>query len=357
METYSNEEMADMHMAYGEAQGNSRQAAILYRNRFPNRNVPNIRTFTAIHRRLRETGSFKVTRPDAGRKRLNFELEQEVLEHFEEHPTASCRSAAHALGIRSHATVWNVLNKNGLHPFRYQKVQGLLPADYPHRVNFSRWYLNKIRYNRQFSSSILFTDEATFTREGIFNHHNRHHWTEQNPHNIIEQNHQHRFSVNVWAGILGNHLIGPYIFPATLNGNTYNAFLLNTLPLLLEDVTLNVRRSMWYQQDGAPPHFSRAVRDTLNIMFPRRWVGRRGPVNWPARSPDLTPLDFFLWGHMKSVVYETTVDSEEDLIARIVVAAGDIAEKREVFERVWESLEKRCRLCIEEDGKHFEQML
>ena len=38
-------------------------------------------------------------------------------------------------------------------------------------------------------------------------------------------------------------------------------------------------------------------------------------------SPDLTPLDFFLWGHMKTLVYETPVESEMDLIARIAVAS------------------------------------
>ncbi|KAJ8882818.1 hypothetical protein PR048_014632 [Dryococelus australis] len=42
---------------------------------------------------------------------------------------------------------------------------------------------------------------------------------------------------------------------------------------------------------------------------------------WPARSPDLTPLDYFLWGHMKDVIYETPVESEEDLLAQIMAAA------------------------------------
>ncbi|KAJ8883193.1 hypothetical protein PR048_015033 [Dryococelus australis] len=37
--------------------------------------------------------------------------------------------------------------------------------------------------------------------------------------------------------------------------------------------------------------------------YPRRWIERGGPAVWPARSPDLTLLDFFFWGHMKSRVY------------------------------------------------------
>ena len=42
-----------------------------------------------------------------------------------------------------------------------------------------------------------------------------------------------------------------------------------------------------------------------------RWIGRAGPISWPERSPDMTPLDFYFWGHLKSVVYETTVPSED----------------------------------------------
>ena len=29
-----------------------------------------------------------------------------------------------------------------------------------------------------------------------------------------------------------------------------------------------------------------------------RWVGRGGPMAWPSRSADLTPMDYFLWSHI-----------------------------------------------------------
>ncbi|GFU90574.1 uncharacterized protein TNCV_4051561 [Trichonephila clavipes] len=56
---------------------------------------------------------------------------------------------------------------------------------------------------------------------------------------------------------------------------------------------------MWFQHDGAPAHFRADVRSALDTAYPKRWIGRGGPVNWPARSPDLSCLDF-LSGHMKS---------------------------------------------------------
>ncbi|KOC62993.1 hypothetical protein WH47_02442 [Habropoda laboriosa] len=34
-------------------------------------------------------------------------------------------------------------------------------------------------------------------------------------------------------------------------------------------------------------------------MFRGRWIGRRGTVEWPARSPDLALLDLYLWGKLK----------------------------------------------------------
>jgi hypothetical protein len=41
----------------------------------------------------------------------------------------------------------------------------------------------------------------------------------------------------------------------------------------------------------------------LNVNFPGWRIRRGGPISWPPRSPDLTPLDFFLWGYAKDQVY------------------------------------------------------
>ena len=44
-----------------------------------------------------------------------------------------------------------------------------------------------------------------------------------------------------------------------------------------------------FQHDGAPPHWGLL----LDQRFPGQWIGRGGPTPWPARSPDMTPLDFY----------------------------------------------------------------
>ena len=76
----------------------------------------------------------------------------------------------------------------------------------------------------------------------------------------------------------------------------YIIFIRDILPEMLENVPLQVRQRLWFQHDGAPAHFSLDVREYLNNVFPNPWSGRGGPVQWPPRSPDLTPMDFFIWG-------------------------------------------------------------
>lgn len=54
-----------------------------------------------------------------------------------------------------------------------------------------------------------------------------------------------------------------------------------------------IRNHIAFMHDGAGPHYARVVFEHLNKEFPNRWIGRGGPMAWPARSPDLNPLDFF----------------------------------------------------------------
>ncbi|GFV83978.1 DUF4817 domain-containing protein [Trichonephila clavipes] len=78
---------------------------------------------------------------------------------------------------------------------------------------------------------------------------------------------------------------------------------------------------LWFQQDGATCHTARATIDLLKDTFGDRLISRFGPVNWPTRSCDLTPLDYFLWSYVKSLVYADkpqTLDHMEDNIRRVI---------------------------------------
>ena len=84
----------------------------------------------------------------------------------------------------------------------------------------------------------------------------------------------------------------------------------------LDELDIN---DMWFQQDAAISHTARVTINLLKGKFGERVISRNGPVEWPPRSWDLTPLDFFLWGHFKSLVYANkpaTLDDLKDNIQR-----------------------------------------
>ena len=88
----------------------------------------------------------------------------------------------------------------------------------------------------------------------------------------------------------------------TLNQHVYNTLLREKiLPAINLVADLNL---VFYQQDGAPSHTARLNTNFLDATFPGRWIGKKGPISWPPRSPDLNPCDFFLWGHLKNQLYQ-----------------------------------------------------
>jgi hypothetical protein len=82
------------------------------------------------------------------------------------------------------------------------------------------------------------------------------------------------------------------------------------------------------------------------------WVGRRGPVEWPPRPPDLSPLDFYLCGHLKAMVYQVKIRNMNHRKERIRNAITHISP--DVLTRVHHEWEKRIRMCFQSNGIHVE---
>jgi hypothetical protein len=63
------------------------------------------------------------------------------------------------------------------------------------------------------------------------------------------------------------------------------------------------------------------------MYFSGRWVGRDGPIPLPPRPSDITPLNFFLWGYVKDIVYKTPVISLDELKLRIVAVIERVTQQ------------------------------
>jgi hypothetical protein len=72
----------------------------------------------------------------------------------------------------------------------------------------------------------------------------------------------------------------------------------------------------------------------LNRKFPGRWIDRGGPVVWPPCSPDLSALDFYLWGHLKSSLCSSHVDEVETLRNRMVEGFQTIRNVPRIWDRL-----------------------
>ncbi|GFV74918.1 uncharacterized protein TNCV_1041561 [Trichonephila clavipes] len=118
----------------------------------------------------------------------------------------------------------------------------------------------------------------------------------------------------------GSKLKGPMPKPwcsfIVFNGDRYRAMITN---FFIPELNNHDVQELWFQQDGATCHTARATIDLLQDTFGDRLISRFGPVNWPPRSCDLTPLDYFLWGYV--LVYADkpqTLDHLEDNICRVI---------------------------------------
>src|SRR5258705_2016186 len=172
-----------------------------------------------------------------------------------------------------------------LHPFCPHIRNELSDADMDKRLTASKAMLRRFS-SAEIRQRVIFTDECAVylssrTRNVLF-------WSRNNPH-FIQEIKNHPPYVMVWAGVSGEHAIGPFFFTGNVNAQTYLEMLQS---LLIPELSrLGILGTSIFQQDGAPAHYARIVRDYLDGKFPGRWIGRGSPCSWPPRSPDLTTCD------------------------------------------------------------------
>lgn len=348
---YSQEELIDIFECYIRNNKSAALALRNYRELYPNRRMPSKKVFSRIEMRLRRTGSLN---PIQNRQRsIDEDRQLNILLYFEEHPENSMRQAEMHLGI-SRSTIHDCLKLNRYHPWKLTPVQLLQPNHIASRLEFCGEMLERHLDNNIFNN-ILWSDESYFTTSGIFNRKNTHTWSQQNPHSYRQIKKQGRETVNVWCGILNNKIIGPYFFEGNMNGEKYLHLLENFLIPALDNIPLNVRRNIIFQHDGALYHNNVRVTGLLNQHFVE-FIGNRGNIPWPACSPDLTPMDFFLWGALKNEVYKFEIDNVDQIKAKIREHIAYFNNSNIVSKAI-NKVQVRYTACIAENGGIIEHIV
>lgn len=353
---YTNEERRVICFLKFDEGLNLRQIAERFHQLYPNRRTPTTRGIAKMITKIRQTGSV-FNRPKSGRPRsaTNEVNEVMVIGSVIMKSQQSLREIASETA-GSITSVWRILRRHKFHPYGVKLTQELLETDYGKRLDFCELMEQKTR-DPNFLRTVCFSDESTFHLTGYVNRHNCRYWCESNPNEHRQAHTQRPEKRNVWAGILGDEIIGPFFVDGNLDGPKYVLMLHNQIVPAMRASAARQRipwTDVHFQQDGAPAHYSTMARRYLNLVFPNRWIGRLGPISWPPRSPDLTPLDFFLWGYLKDRVFRTNCDNIQEMEDRIL--ANCLIPDEEMFTRVRESFLKRIFFCMEEDGKQFEHL-
>lgn len=324
--------------------GNYRNVALSFLPSFK----PSHSTIMRTVERFERTGSVedeqKQGKPNTINKEINID---EINKSIKENPTMSIRTRAETLGI-SKSTLQRIMHELGYHGYRLQLFHQIKPADELFRLRFVKNFL-QYGNNNEFLDSIFWSDESYFTLGRTVNRYNCYYYSLDNPDYYIESANSH-LGVMVWCAISSKGIIGPYFFESYVNQDTYNNMLDNYFIPSLHQNKLSTDE-IWLMHDGASAHKAQEVQDSLNFYFPKKWMGKGGEIEWPARSPDLTPADFWLWGYLADCVYANPITTLAQLKNRIIQEISKITKK--MIEHVCRSVIKRYRKCEENRGGHL----
>jgi len=160
---FSYVEYCDMHFVFGFCDGNSSAAVKEYQRRFPDRRIPSRSVFTRIHQTLHDTGSLPSVSLQSEREVVRtINTRDNILQMVQRSPCLSTRRMTSRIGI-SRMQMWRTLHEEDLYPYHDQRVQHLEPGDHAQRMDVCHW----IKAHPEMLSVILFSDEASFTRDGV----------------------------------------------------------------------------------------------------------------------------------------------------------------------------------------------
>jgi hypothetical protein len=174
------------------------------------------------------------------------------------------------------------------HPYKVSVVQELLPLDFGKRVQYCNWF-NENLNDDDILDLTFFSDEAWFHLSGYVNSQNYRSWNTENP-NILRETTLHPIKLGVWVAMSRRRIIGPYFFRENVTGQVYRQQIL--LPFF-EELHDDEIHHGYFQQDGATAHTSNETLELIREYYDDRIISRD---RWPPRSPDLTPLDYYLFG-------------------------------------------------------------
>lgn len=200
------------------------------------------------------------------------ENKENVRTFSEENPKTSQVRASLQLQI-PRRSLQRIMKDVGLKMYRPRLLHTLNDDDFDRRVEFCETLLNRLENDETLMDRVAWTDEVTFKLNG---------------------------HVNMAIYLPVSMFREPFVVVAYSDHTFLMALwqVRNALTCWKALLYAKLTRKWCMDARRCSTHFSIDVREYLNQNF-GTWIGKRGLVDWPPRSPDLTPCDYAVWGIMK----------------------------------------------------------
>ncbi|CAF3300457.1 unnamed protein product [Rotaria socialis] len=151
--------------------------------------------------------------------------------------------------------------------------------------------------------------------------------------------------VMVWLGVCSKGVTPLVIFDeGTVNHQRY---IDEVLPVAWEYANKMFGDQWMFQQGGAKPHTHRLTQQWCKQHFPSFIDKSR----WPPNSPDLNPLDYFIWDEFVHQVKWDKIQSKKTLIEELKCAVERI--RQEVILESCASWTNRLYRLLENKGDYL----
>lgn len=267
-------------------------------------------------------------------KKITEEIENNVIDYFENLPETSLTVAANNFGL-SNPSIKTILNSDGIKYFKKVPIPNLTNYHKIKRMDFSTKISN---YSQENIPNFIITDESTveenLEKGGIWRR--RGHF----PPGTFYTKEGHPISVMVWRGIgPGSYRTKLLRVHGKMNSIKYVDLLLSNDVFI--DIEKNFGKNYIFQQDNAPPHKSRYTMGVLSDIVPE-------VLDWPAKSPDLSPIEQ-LWHFLKGKLAGVKFKDQDELFDRLVKEWNDIPTS--VINNIYSSFQARCIVCMNHNGE------
>ena len=311
--------------------------------------LPNRSTFFKLFEKFMATGSVHHLKP-SGRKVSKVTEDNIILvrQMVEANPKVSIRQISSQLDI-STQTAWVIIRKKlKMFPYKPKTTQPLTLQHKKQRIAFSDWVIQK---SPEFMDNVIWSDEKLWEEKVRPNRQNERYWGLVDPEVEVDCRVQGGKKVMCWGAVINGEIILHW-FPlnTSVNQHVYLDMLKSVLWPAVRGVSS--RRSYYFQQDGATAHTTNMVLEWLKNKFGDRVISRNTAQPWPAKSPDMSPLDFWFWSVCLTELRRSPPNSLEELKNTV----NDFADRltREEVIKSARDLHIRAKCCKEAKGGAFE---